>query len=131
MRPLWLFIWIDTMTTMDSTLQGHLVSPFNSPPSKPPFEESVTMLGEQPESNDSVATVCPVILSSEMKKKKKKKKISFSFGGLVLDHHHNTLDQLDQVDTLLPASPQEVAMATPQEPIVGSQMPMYKVLRLA
>ena len=97
------------------------------PPSKPPFEESATMLGEQPESNDSVAAVHLVISSSETKKKsKKKKKISFSLGGLISDRHHNTLDQLDQVDTLLPASPREGATAMPREPIVGNQMPMYE-----
>ena len=71
----------------------------------------MTTLGEQPEPNDSVAAVHPVISSLETKKKKKK--ISFPLGGLALDHHHNTLDQLNQVDTLLPASPREVAMAIP------------------
>ena len=79
------------------------------------------MLGKQPELNDSVAAVHPVILNSETKKKN-----SFSLGGPVSDHHHNMLDQLNQVDTLLPTSSREVAMAMPQEPIVGHQVPMYE-----
>ena len=58
-------------------------------------------------------------------KKQKKEKVSFSLGGLVLDHYYNTLDQLDQVDTLLPASPKEVAMALPREQI-GDWMFMYE-----
>ena len=93
-------------------LWGHLTSPFSAPPSNVPCEESATILGQQPELNDSVAAEHLVISSSEMKKKlKKKKKNSFSLGGLVSDHYHNMLDQLNQGDTLLPASPREVAMA--------------------
>ena len=42
--------------------------------------------------------------------------------------HHNTLDQLDQVDILLPASSREVAVSIPQDPIVGCWMPMYEAL---
>ena len=88
MHPPWSSIRVGMMKTMDSTLQGHLISPFNLHPSKPPFEEIATTLGEQPELNDSVAAVHLVILSLEMKKKlKKKKKVVFSLGGLISDCH--------------------------------------------
>ena len=58
----------------------------------------------QTESNDTVAAKHPVISSSDKKKTlmmmKQKKKNFFSLSGLGSDHHHNMLDQLDQVDTL-------------------------------
>ena len=45
-------------------------------------------------------------------KKKKKKKISFSLGGLASSSHDfNNIDQLDHIQTLLPISPVELAVA--------------------
>ena len=47
-------------------------------------------------------------------KKKKLKKISFSLGGLASSSHHfNNIDQLDHIQTLLPTSPVELAVALP------------------
>ena len=50
-------------------------------------------------------------------KKKKSKKISFSLGGLASSSHHfNNIDQLDHIQTLLPTSPVELAVALPRDP---------------
>ena len=50
-------------------------------------------------------------------KKKKSKKISFSIGGLASSSHHfNNIDQLDHIQTLLPISPEELAVALLQDP---------------
>ena len=49
-------------------------------------------------------------------KKKKKPKISFSLGGMILNKgHFGNLEQFDDVDKILPASPLEVAVIAPQE----------------
>ena len=49
-------------------------------------------------------------------KKKKSKKISFSLGGLVSSSSHfNNVDQLDHIQTLLPTSPEELAVALPRD----------------
>ena len=49
---------------------------------------------------------------SKMKKKLKLKKISFSIGGLASSSHYfNNIDQLDHIQTLLPTSPEELAVA--------------------
>ena len=51
-----------------------------------------------------------------MMKKKKSKKISFSIGGLASSSHHfNNIDQLDHIQTLLPISPVELAVALPRD----------------
>jgi hypothetical protein len=50
------------------------------------------------------------------KLKKKSKKISFSIGGLASSSYHfNNIDQLDHIQVLLPPTPQDVAMALPQD----------------
>ena len=50
-------------------------------------------------------------------KKKKSKKISSSIGGLAsLSHHFNNIDPLDHIQTLLPTSPMELAVALPRDP---------------
>ena len=47
-------------------------------------------------------------------KKKKSKKISFSLGGLASSSYHfNNIDQFDHIQTLLPTSPMEIAVALP------------------
>ena len=67
-------------------------------------------------------------------KKQKKKKVSFSLGGLVSGRHHNTTDQFDHVESFLSASPEEVAMALPQDlPVelprpIGNQMSIYETI---
>ena len=69
-----------------------------------------------------------------MTKKQKKKRVSFSLGGLVSGHHHNTTDQFDHMETFLSASPEEVAMASPRDlPVetpqpIGNWMSMYKTI---
>ena len=46
--------------------------------------------------------------------KKKKSKISFSLNGMILDKgHFGNLEQFDDVDKILPASPLEVAVVAP------------------
>ena len=69
-----------------------------------------------------------------MTKKQKKKKVSFSLGGLVSGCHHNTTDHFDHVESFLSASPEEVAMALPQDlPVeapqpIGNWMSMYETI---
>ena len=90
------------------------------PPLNVPFEKSAATEGQQHKEKKMLVM-----------KKQKKKKSSFSLDGLVSDHHHNTLDQLNQVDTLLPASPVEFAVAIPQDTgdcIYMKQM--YMILRM-
>ena len=85
------------MVKKKTTLTGQ-VSPFGTTPSEVPAEESIVVEGQVERKKTSVM------------KKRKKKKVSFSLGGLAPDHHHNTTDQFDHVDSLLSASPEEVAV---------------------
>ena len=89
------------MKKKDTTLLGPL-SPFGAAPSEVPPEESIVVEGQRERRKTSVM------------KKQKKKKVSFSLGGLVSDHHHNTTDQFDHVESFLSASPEEVAVASPE-----------------
>ena len=86
----------------DSTLPG-LLSPFGTTPSEVPPEKSIVVEGRD-ERRKTLVT-----------KKQKKKKVSFSLGGLVPDCHHNTTDHFDHVESFLSASPEKVAMASPQD----------------
>ena len=69
-----------------------------------------------------------------MTKKQKKKKVSFSLGGLVSGHYHNTTDQFDHVESFLSASPEGVAMASPRDlPVeapqpIGNQVSIYETI---
>ena len=64
-----------------------------------------------------------------MMKKKKKQKILFSIGGLASSSHHfNNIDQLDHIQTLLPISPVELAVALPRDP--GVRLSNYTSDRL-
>ena len=77
------------------------VSPFSTTPSEPLAEESIVIEGQVERRKTSVM------------KKQKKKKVSFSLGGLVSGHHHNTTDHFNHVESFLSASPEEVAVASP------------------
>ena len=53
-------------------------------------------------------------ITTGQKKTKKKPKISFSPGGMISDKgHFGNLEQFNDVDNILPASPLEVAMVAP------------------
>ena len=79
------------------------LSPFGSTPSEILTEESIVVEGQVEGRKTSVT------------KKQKKKKVSFSLGGLVLGRHHNITDHFNHVETFLSASPEEVAVALPQD----------------
>ena len=67
-------------------------------------------------------------------KKQKKKKISFLLDGIASDHHHNTTDQFDHVESFLSASLEEVAVASRRDlPVelpqpIGNRIPMYETI---
>ena len=110
------------MKKMDSTLPGPH-GPFGAAPSEEvPAEESIVVEGLDERKKMSVT------------KKQKKKKISFSLGGLVSGHHHNTTDHFDHVEYFLSASPVEVAVASPRDMTVklpqeiGDRMFMYEAI---
>ena len=94
------------------------LSPFGTTPSEVPPEESIVVEGRDERRKTSVM------------KKQKKKNVSFSLGGLVSGHHHNTTDQFDHVESFLSASPKEVAVASPQDLPVEAPQPIYMTLRM-
>ena len=97
------------------------VSPFGTTPSEPLAEESNVVEGQ-------------VERRKTLVRKKQKKKVSFSLGGLALDCHVNTTDQVDHVDSFLSASPTEAGMTLSRDPpveapqYIGNWMSMYEVI---